>query len=65
MHIPDKPTEGEWYLLHFLASILDDRYEVYFQPHLCGSQPDVIIMLQGGGVLVIEVKDWSLSLYEL
>lgn len=62
--IPDKATPGEMYLLNFLADNLDDRYEVYFQAHLCGSQPDVIIMLKGGGVLVIEVKDWNLDLYE-
>lgn len=59
------PTEGEWYLLRFLQSTLDDNYEIYFNPYLNGDRPDVIIMRKGGGVMIIEVKDWNLELYEL
>lgn len=60
-----QPTEGEWALLRFLESNLDDTFEVYFNPYLNGDRPDVFIMKKGGGVLVIEVKDWDLNLFKL
>lgn len=56
-----QPTEGEWTLLNFLDETLDDSYEVYFNPYLNGDRPDVIIMREGNGVMVIEVKDWNLD----
>ena len=58
-----QPTEGEWYLLRFLEGTLDDSYEVYFNPFLNGDRPDVVIMRKGGGVMIIEVKDWDLDAY--
>lgn len=58
-----QPTEGEWHLLHFLESVLDDSFEVYFNPFLNGDRPDVVIMRKGAGVMIIEVKDWDLDLY--
>jgi hypothetical protein len=60
-----KPTEGERKLLHFLNSALDDTYEVYFQPFLNGDNPDVIILRENSGAMVIEVKDWELESYQL
>ena len=60
-----QPTEGEWYLLHFLENTLDDSFEVYFTPFLNGDRPDVIIMRKGGSVMIVEVKDWDLDLYEV
>lgn len=60
-----QPTEGEWTLLKFLGKVLDDSYEVYFNPYLNGDRPDVIIMRKGSGVMVIEVKDWNLDNFEL
>lgn len=60
-----KPTDGEWALLRFLERALDDSFEVYFNPFLNGDRPDVVIMRQGGGVMIIEVKDWNLELYKL
>lgn len=59
------PTPGEWHLLHFLENTLDDSFEVYFNPYLNGDRPDVIIMRKGGGVMIIEVKDWDLDLYTI
>jgi hypothetical protein len=58
-----QPTEGEWTLLRFLLKLLDDTYEIYFQPYLNGDNPDFAIMRKGSGVLIIEVKDWNLSHY--
>ena len=41
------PTNGEWALLDFLKNVLDDSYEVYFNPYLNGDRPDVLIMRKG------------------
>ena len=60
-----QPTEGEWTLLRFLECTLDDSFEVYFNPFLNGDRPDVVIMRRGGGVLIIEIKDWDLDAYKL
>lgn len=60
-----KPTEGEWTLLNFLKDVLDDSYEVYFNPYLNGDRPDVIIMKKGCGAMIIEVKDWNLNNFHL
>jgi hypothetical protein len=60
-----KPTNGERKLLHFLNSTLDDTYEVYFQPYLNGDNPDIIILRENSGVMIIEVKDWDLDSYQL
>ncbi len=59
------PTSGEMTLLHFLENVLDDSYEVYFNPFLNGDRPDVLIMREGNGVMVIEVKDWNLDNFKL
>ncbi len=60
-----EPTEGEWHLIQFLEKNLDDTYEVFFQPFINGDRPDVVIMRKGGGVYIIEVKDWDLRSYRL
>jgi hypothetical protein len=60
-----QPTEGEWTFLRFLDKVLDDNFEVYFNPFLNGDRPDIIILKKQGGVLIIEVKDWDLDLYKL
>ena len=60
-----QPTEGEWTLLRFLVDNYNDEYEVYFQPFLNGDMPDIVLMRKGGGVMIFEVKDWDLNLYEL
>lgn len=57
------PTEGEWKLLCFLAENYGNEYEVFFQPFLNEARPDVVIMRKGGGVMIVEVKDWDLSNY--
>ena len=59
------PTEGERTLLDFLGRVLDDSYEVYFNPYLNGDRPDVVIMRKGNGVMIIEVKDWNLNNFSL
>lgn len=60
-----KPTEGEWFLIRNLTENLSDEYEIYFQPFLNGSMPDIIIAKRNAGIAIIEVKDWNLSAYSL
>lgn len=59
------PTAGEMALMNFLWKILDDSYEIYFNPYLNGDRPDILIMRRGNGVMVIEVKDWNLDNFTL
>lgn len=56
-------TDSERYLLFFLR-YLDDSYEIFYQSYVNGLRPDIVIMRRHHGVLIIEVKDWNLSLYE-
>ena len=60
-----KPTQGELHLLEVLNSSLTDDYEVYFNPYMNGDKPDIVVFHEKYGVLIIEVKDWDLDLYEL
>lgn len=60
-----KPTEGELFLLEFLAHNFDDHVEVYFQPCFNGDRPDIVLMAPKKGVIIIEVKDWNLDLYSI
>ncbi len=57
-----KSMPGEWFMLDFLATHLeDDQFEVYFQPWLRGRRPDIVVVRRGGGILLIEVKDWTIE----
>lgn len=60
-----KPTNGEFFLINYLVDKLDDEYEIYFQPFLNGDMPDIVIMRKGAGVVIVEVKDWNLSSYNI
>lgn len=60
-----KPEPGELHLLRFLESELDDSFEVFFNPYMNGDRPDIIILRENKGVLIIEVKDYHLESYEL
>ena len=53
------PTAGELALAHYLAAKLDDSFEIFFNAYLDGDRPDIIILKQGHGAVIIEVKDWN------
>ena len=57
------PEEGELEILRVLQDGLDDSYHIFFQSYLNGLHPDVVILRDGYGVFIIEVKDWELNLY--
>lgn len=44
---------------------MPDDYEVYFQAGLEGSFPDIVVVRPNHVVVVIEVKDWDLSIYKI
>lgn len=60
-----KPTDGEMSLLKILQVILDDSYEVFFQPFLNGERPDIVVLRKKYGAVIIEVKDWELGSYRI
>lgn len=60
-----QPTKGEWHILQFLTKVLDDSFEIYFNPYLNGDRPDIFIMRKGYGIMIVEVKDWNLNNFEL
>jgi len=59
----NKLTSGERHIAEYLHSNLSDEWEIYVQPFLNGSRPDFILLSQEYGIIVIEVKDWSLQSY--
>lgn len=65
LKLKQKPTEGEVFLLEYLASHFDDEVEIYFQPYFNGDRPDIVLMSREAGVVIIEVKDWNLDLYSI
>ena len=59
------PTAGELAILKFLNDALDDNFEIYYQPYINGDNPDIVILKEDAGVLIIEVKDWDIDKYSL
>jgi hypothetical protein len=58
-----EPTEGELFFLKKLDELLDDTYEIFFNPFLDGDRPDIVIVKKHFGAIIIEIKDWSLAHY--
>ncbi|MDX1749040.1 MAG: AAA family ATPase [Methylophaga sp.] len=58
-------TEGEWELINYLVSNLDDSHEIFFNPFLDGDRPDIIILKNSCAAFIIEIKDWRLKHYKV
>jgi hypothetical protein len=56
-------TSGERTLLEFLDAGLPPAWQIFAQPYLNGSRPDVVIFNPFVGAMIFEVKDWSLAAY--
>ncbi|GGL77771.1 hypothetical protein GCM10010840_14580 [Deinococcus aerolatus] len=56
-------TAGEAHLLAFLERDLGPEWEVFAQPYLNGTRPDVVALHPTRGALILEVKDWALECY--
>jgi UvrD-like helicase C-terminal domain/AAA domain/Nuclease-related domain len=61
--IPNDPgdgsTDGEKLVFNILRRLPDDVI-VYFEPYIDDLYPDFVVILPSLGVLLIEVKDWSM-----
>jgi len=56
-------TPGERAFYRFLQTCAkpDDRYIAWYQPDIAGHEPDFILYAQDVGLVIFEVKDWSLD----
>ncbi|OON90240.1 MAG: hypothetical protein ATN33_03580 [Epulopiscium sp. Nele67-Bin001] len=61
--IVEREKDGEIVLIAALNEKLDDSYEIYYKPFLNGDVPDLIILREGYGAYVIEIKDIDLDDY--
>lgn len=64
--IPRKATAGERILFGVFKEYLPDDYIVYYEPNISGRCPDFVIIGPDLGLVVLEVKDYTVNtLYEL
>ncbi len=56
-------TEGEEKLARFLDDTLPEEWEIFVEPYLNGSRPDIVVFNPQVGVMIYEVKDWDLNSY--
>ena len=61
------PTLGELHLIRNLKEILSDvsDLEIIYQPKIGRGRADVILLRKGYGCVIIEVKDWLVSSYNV
>ena len=57
--------KGEEIVLKFLKKNLNSDWEIYSQPHLNGSKPDIICLNPKIGIIILEVKNWQLDKYKV
>lgn len=57
-------TTGEKTLARFLDDNLSSDWEIYVQPYLNFSNPDIVILNPHVGIMVYEVKDWAMETYQ-
>jgi len=62
-NLHNKLWEGERKIASYLNSNLPEDWEIYVQPFLNGSRPDIVILNPKIGIMIIEVKDWELENY--
>ncbi len=62
-NLHNKLWEGERKIAGYLNSNLSEDWEIYVQPFLNGSRPDIVILNPKIGIMIIEVKDWELENY--
>ncbi|MCP3927559.1 MAG: AAA family ATPase [Bacteroidetes bacterium] len=56
-------TDGERQVYHFLGAVAkpDSDYIVWYSPDIQGREPDFILYNDTIGLIILEVKDWSLE----
>jgi hypothetical protein len=58
---PGRATSGEKWLFNFFRDWLPDDFTVWYEPVIQGRYPDFTILSDSFGLIVLEVKAWSLS----
>src|SRR5690606_13231809 len=53
----DTPNIGESKIIDFLQKNLDYSYEIYFKPNFSIDTPDIVLIREGCGVLIINVHN--------
>lgn len=61
--LKNAPHESELEVVKFFDRFLDESWEVYFNPHLNGLRPDIVLLHPRVGLAVFEIKDWDLNKY--
>lgn len=56
-----KPTQGEATLYKTLESRVPDDFFVWYEPVVSGKYPDFVILSPNLGLLILEVKGWTLN----
>jgi Nuclease-related domain len=62
--IPNNPmfrTNGERRVAEVLISSLDQLWTAYYEPTILGKQPDLILLHEYQGIVILEVKDYTKS----
>ncbi len=61
--IAEFKTEGEGRFYHFLEQVArpDEWYIAWYTPDINGREPDFLIYAKEVGLVILEVKDWSLD----
>lgn len=60
--IRSSATAGERILFNTLKEYLDDDYIIYYEPEINGKKPDFLIIGSYLGLLVLEVKDYTINI---
>lgn len=66
--LPTPLTDGERHFIKRIEDLYkeDDRdLEVFVQANINGDRPDIIVTERGGGIWIVEVKDWNLHAYSV
>ncbi len=60
--ISEFKTEGEKRFYRFLESVAkpDQKFTIWYLPHVEGREPDFILFCDEIGLIIFEVKDWAL-----
>ena len=63
--LKDPLTDGELYFAKYLNNYLPQGWEIYIQPYLNGDRPDIVILHPKVGLMIFEIKDWNLDIYNI
>jgi hypothetical protein len=65
--IPTNPifrTNGERQVVEVLEETLDALWTIYYEPVISGKQPDLVLFHEYQGIIILEVKDYTKSIFQ-